>query len=591
MEEYIVSARKYRPASFDTVVGQKALTETLKNAIKANKLAHAYLFCGPRGVGKTTCARIFAKTINCFTPTPQGEACNHCESCAAFNEQRSFNIFELDAASNNSVENIKALMEQTRIPPQVGKYKVFIIDEVHMLSTAAFNAFLKTLEEPPAHVIFILATTEKHKILPTILSRCQIYDFERMTVQDIVNHLESVAKQEGITYEPEALTIIAEKADGGMRDALSIFDQTASFAQGNITYAKVLEDLNVLDVENYFKMIDFSLENKVSELMLLLNSIVSRGFDYGNISVGLAAHIRNVLMSKDEKTVSLIETSDSLRQRYKEQAAKCPTTFLYKALKLLNQCDINYKQSSNKALLVELTLIQVAQITQPEDADSDASGRSPKSLKTLFKLLTASNRTQTDKQVSVSDKQKAVQPIVSKPKEPTTPVKTEQPKASNNPSRPRLKISDLAVTSKGMGTRSNAAKEEYEELVNTEEQTSTFTDEDLREKWISMCNRMPSNMKAMAMRMKNMKLHITTLPNIEVVVDNQILLTQMNEILVRLEVTMAQDLKNKDVKISLRLAKKEELKPILSDREIFAKLLKNNHSLATLKEALKLELS
>ena len=591
MEEYIVSARKYRPASFDTVVGQKALTETLKNAIKANKLAHAYLFCGPRGVGKTTCARIFAKTINCFTPTAQGEACKHCESCVAFNEQRSFNIFELDAASNNSVENIKALMEQTRIPPQVGKYKVFIIDEVHMLSTAAFNAFLKTLEEPPAHVIFILATTEKHKILPTILSRCQIYDFERMTVQDIVNHLESVAKQEGITYEPEALTIIAEKADGGMRDALSIFDQTASFAQGNITYAKVLEDLNVLDVENYFKMIDFSLENKVSELMLLLNSIVSRGFDYGNISVGLAAHIRNVLMSKDEKTVSLIETSDSLRQRYKEQAAKCPTTFLYKALKLLNQCDINYKQSSNKALLVELTLIQVAQITQPEDADSDASGRSPKSLKTLFKLLTASNRTQTDKQVSASDKQKAVQPIVSQPKEPTTPVKTEQPKASNNPSRPRLKISDLAVTSKGMGTRSNAAKEEYEELVNTEEQTSTFTDEDLREKWISMCNRMPSNMKAMAMRMKNMKLHITTLPNIEVVVDNQILLTQMNEILARLEVTMAQDLKNKDVKIALRLAKKEELKPILSDREIFAKLLKNNHSLATLKEALKLELS
>ena len=591
MEEYIVSARKYRPASFDTVVGQKALTETLKNAIKANKLAHAYLFCGPRGVGKTTCARIFAKTINCFTPTAQGEACNHCESCAAFNEQRSFNIFELDAASNNSVENIKALMEQTRIPPQVGKYKVFIIDEVHMLSTAAFNAFLKTLEEPPAHVIFILATTEKHKILPTILSRCQIYDFERMTVQDIVNHLESVAKQEGITYESEALTIIAEKADGGMRDALSIFDQTASFAQGNITYAKVLEDLNVLDVENYFKMIDFSLENKVSELMLLLNSIVSRGFDYGNISVGLAAHIRNVLMSKDEKTVSLIETSDSLRQRYKDQAAKCPTMFLYKALKLLNQCDINYKQSSNKALLVELTLIQVAQITQPEDADSDASGRSPKCLKTLFKLLTASNRTTTDKQVSVSDKQKAVQPIVSKPKESTTSVKTEQPKATNNPSRPRLKITDLAVTSKGMGARSNVVKEENEELVNTEEQTSTFTDEGLREKWISMCNRMPQKMKAMAMRMKNMKLHITTLPNIEVVVDNQILLTQMNDILARLEITMAQDLKNKDVKISLRLAKKEELKPILTDREVFAKLLQNNHSLATLKEALKLELS
>lgn len=287
MEEYIVSARKYRPTTFESVVGQKALTTTLKNAVKSGKLAHAYLFCGPRGVGKTTCARIFAKTINCLTPTSDGEACNHCESCSAFNEQRSYNIFELDAASNNSVENIKTLMEQTRIPPQVGKYKVFIIDEVHMLSTAAFNAFLKTLEEPPAHVIFILATTEKHKILPTIISRCQIYDFERMAVQDIINHLENVAKQEGISYEPNALNVIAEKADGGMRDALSIFDQAVSFSQGNITYSKVIEDLNVLDAENYFNMVDLAWDNKVSELMLLLNNVVSHGFDYGNVSLSL----------------------------------------------------------------------------------------------------------------------------------------------------------------------------------------------------------------------------------------------------------------------------------------------------------------
>lgn len=288
MKEYIVSARKYRPMTFDSVVGQSSLTTTLKNAVKSGKLAHAYLFCGLRGVGKTTCARIFAKAINCEHPTPDGDACNECESCKAFQEQRSYNMFELDAASNNGVEQIKTLMEQTRIPPQVGRYKVFIIDEVHMLSTSAFNAFLKTLEEPPAHVIFILATTEKHKILPTIISRCQIYDFERMTVPNIINHLKMVAEQEQITYEEDALNVIAEKADGGMRDALSIFDQAASFCQGNITYQKVIEDLNVLDSENYFNIIDLSMENKVSEVMVLLNNIISKGFDGGHLINGLA---------------------------------------------------------------------------------------------------------------------------------------------------------------------------------------------------------------------------------------------------------------------------------------------------------------
>ena len=337
MEEYIVSARKYRPMTFDSVVGQSSLTTTLKNAVKSGKLAHAYLFCGPRGVGKTTCARIFAKAINCEHPREDGEACNECESCKSFNEQRSYNIFELDAASNNSVENIKALMEQTRIPPQIGRYKVFIIDEVHMLSTAAFNAFLKTLEEPPSHVIFILATTEKHKILPTILSRCQIYDFERMTVSNTVNHLKRVAEKEGIKYEEEALNVIAEKADGGMRDALSIFDQAASFCTGNITYKKVIEDLNVLDSENYFKIVECSLINKVNEIMLLLNNILGKGFDGGNLINGLASHIRNVLMAKDQQTLPLLETSEQQRQKFYEQAQKCPVDLLYKALNILNQ--------------------------------------------------------------------------------------------------------------------------------------------------------------------------------------------------------------------------------------------------------------
>ena len=383
--EYIVSARKYRPTTFDTVVGQQALTTTLKNAVKSGKLAHAYLFCGPRGVGKTTCARIFAKAINCLTPTDDGEACGHCESCQAFNEQRSFNIFELDAASNNSVEHIKTLMEQTRIPPQVGKYKVFIIDEVHMLSTAAFNAFLKTLEEPPAHVIFILATTEKHKILPTILSRCQIYDFERMTVRNTIDHLKSVAEKEGITYEEEALAVIAEKADGGMRDALSIFDQAASFCQGNITYQKVIEDLNVLDSDNYFNIIDLSLQNKVADIMVLLNNVINKGFDGGLLIQGLAKHVRNVLMARDPQTLPLLEVSDQQRERYQQQAKRCQIPFLYQALRLMNQCDINYRQSSNKRLLVELTLIEIAQITQPDEGPG--SGRKPRRLKSLFKQL------------------------------------------------------------------------------------------------------------------------------------------------------------------------------------------------------------
>ena len=369
MDNYIVSARKYRPSTFKDVVGQKALTTTLKNAIQNQKLAHAYLFCGPRGVGKTSCARIFAKTINCMHPTADGEACNACESCQAFNEQRSLNIHELDAASNNSVDDIRSLIDQVRIPPAIGKYKVFIIDEVHMLSPAAFNAFLKTLEEPPHHALFILATTERHKVLPTILSRCQTYNFNRISIADMVEHLEYVASKEGIQAEPEALNVIAQKADGGMRDALSIFDQVASYTNGNITYQAVIQNLNVLDYDYYFRMTDLILNGNIQASLLLLNEIINKGFDAQNIVTGLASHFRDLLVCKDPATLVLFEVGASIREHYKEMAQRCPETFLFKAIELANTCDQNYRTSRNKRLLVELMLIQLCQLSLPAADD------------------------------------------------------------------------------------------------------------------------------------------------------------------------------------------------------------------------------
>lgn len=592
MEEYIVSARKYRPMSFDSVVGQNALTTTLRNAVKSGKLAHAYLFCGPRGVGKTTCARIFAKAINCLNPTADGEACGQCESCRAFNEQRSYNIFELDAASNNSVENIKQIMEQTRIPPQVGRYKVFIIDEVHMLSTAAFNAFLKTLEEPPAHVIFILATTEKHKILPTILSRCQIYDFERMTVENTIAHLKHVADKEGIKYEEEALGIIAEKADGGMRDALSIFDQAASFCQGNITYQKVIEDLNELDADNYFRIVDLAMENKVSDIMLLLNSIIEKGFDGGNLINGLASHVRNVLMAKDASTLTLLEVSKQQRDKYAEQAQRCPTRFLYTALKIMNQCDLNYRQSSNKRLLVELTLIQVAQITQPEDT-ADGAGRSPKRLKSLFIHLTTArntaaqqvatpgknlgygtNKTGTAALSVVSNDTEALsQAMTAAANTITSATSLASAQTDNKPKPKAIKLSGLGITFQSLKRKQEAAVKQEAEITNKEE-NEEFTQELLELQWLSMCNRMPQKMIALASRMKNVKPHISNFPEIEIVVDNQILLDQINEIKGRIRVTLAKALHNGSVNLTLRLAEAEEISRKLTKKEVFDELMK-----------------
>lgn len=420
MNDYIVSARKYRPSTFRSVVGQRALTTTLKNAISAAKLAHAYLFCGPRGVGKTTCARIFAKTINCLNPTLEGEACNECESCLAFNEQRSFNIHELDAASNNSVDDIRSLIDQVRIPPQIGKYKVYIIDEVHMLSSAAFNAFLKTLEEPPHHAIFILATTEKHKILPTILSRCQIYDFSRISISDIVEHLQYVAEQEDVTAEPEALNILAQKADGGMRDALSIFDQVVSFTGGNVTYRAVIDNLNVLDYEYYFRLTESILAGNVVEGMLILNDILSKGFDGHNVLTGIASHFRDLLLCKDPKTVELFEVGSSIRQKYIEIARKCSTDFLYKAIDIVNQSDLNYRQSRNKRLLSDLTIIKLCQlISSPQN---DVSEKKNEIIKPITSESVASVEKVSPTREEVANNKEAVAPqrVTSKPTSTTT---------------------------------------------------------------------------------------------------------------------------------------------------------------------------
>ena len=596
MEEYIVSARKYRPMTFDSVVGQSALTTTLKNAVKSGKLAHAYLFCGPRGVGKTTCARIFAKAINCEHPREDGEACNECESCKAFNEQRSYNIFELDAASNNGVDQIKTLMEQTRIPPQVGKYKVFIIDEVHMLSAAAFNAFLKTLEEPPSHVIFILATTEKHKILPTILSRCQIYDFERMTVPNTITHLKMVAEKEGIQYEEQALAVIAEKADGGMRDALSIFDQAASFCQGNITYQKVIEDLNVLDSDNYFKLVDLALENKVSQMMLLLDNILGKGFDGGNMIQGLAQHVRNVMMAKDTQTLPLLETSEEQKAKYVEQAKKAPTPFLYKALQLMNNCDVQYRQSSNKRLLVELTLIQIGQITQPEDQDVPSAGRTPHRLKSLFQKIVAQLK-------PASQGAGAGQESGSK-----APVREAQPVAAATAAPISTVRKGSQVKLKGIGMSfANLEKTEqnsqriYNPIDQLKEETPAstgaaanhdqpFTQEQVEGQWISMCLRMQGikDFIGLANRMKPIVPTITDFPHIEVVIDNKLLLDDVVKIKGRILQTFRIGLNNSQVTLDYRLAESDEVTRILSKREILENMIKENPAIGKLTQDLRL---
>ena len=617
MENYIVSARKYRPSTFASVVGQRALTTTLKNAIATQKLAHAYLFCGPRGVGKTTCARIFAKTINCMTPTADGEACNQCESCVAFNEQRSYNIHELDAASNNSVDDIRQLVEQVRIPPQIGKYKVYIIDEVHMLSASAFNAFLKTLEEPPRHAIFILATTEKHKILPTILSRCQIYDFNRISVEDTVNHLSYVASKEGISAEPEALNVIAMKADGGMRDALSIFDQVVSFTGGNITYKSVIDNLNVLDYEYYFRLTDCFLANKVSDALLLFNDVLNKGFDGSHFITGLSSHFRDLLVGKDPVTLPLLEVGASIRQRYQEQAQKCPLPFLYKAMKLCNECDLNYRISKNKRLLVELTLIQVAQLTT--EGDDVSGGRSPKqTIKPVFSQPAAAQPSQV---ASASSVQQA--PVHSSPASVTanvTPNRQPQmatmarpvsPSATNTTSSaplpgagipsvakeerkvPVMKMSSLGVSIKNP-QRDQAAQNAtvaHVPRVQQPEQDSNFNERDLNYYWQEYAGQLPKEQVAIAKRMQVLRpVLLNNSTTFEIVVDNEIAAKDFTALIPELQDYLRGRLKNSKVVMTVRVSAPTETVRAVGRVEKFQMMSQKNQALMQLKEEFGLEL-
>lgn len=592
MENYIVSARKYRPLTFDSVVGQRALTTTLKNAIASGKLAHAYLFCGPRGVGKTTCARIFARTINCLTPTETGEACGNCESCKAFEQQRSFNIHELDAASNNSVEDIRSLIEQVRMPPQVGRYKVFIIDEVHMLSTAAFNAFLKTLEEPPAHAIFILATTEKHKILPTILSRCQIYDFNRMEVADIVGHLKHVAQQEGYDYEEEALSVIARKADGGMRDALSIFDQVAGYSEGHLTYRKVIEDLNVLDYDYYFKIVDQMLGKNIPAVMLTLNEILSKGFAANHFISGFASHLRDLLVSRDAQTLPLLEVSEMVRTRYSEQAAKCRPQFLYRALRICNDCDLNYRTSSNKRLLVELTLIQVAQAV---DDDEAGCGLGPtKILKPLFAAIApaaAAPQAPKAQPAATTQQRPAATPAAATAPSATLPVaNTQNTAAAQHHVRP-VSLSISATKMQQRRKQANSANlDQARRIVINEVQP--FEWKDLSYQWYRFAMELPQEQNAIAGRMKNMRPQLMDNFVVEVPVENDQVLMLMNSIRDDLVCYLRMGLHNGKVDVRFRIIQAEEAKKRAYTRqEQLAAMLEKSPGLTVLKNTLNLELA
>ncbi|MDD2606407.1 DNA polymerase III subunit gamma/tau [Lascolabacillus sp.] len=580
MDTFIVSARKYRPSTFKSVVGQEALTTTLKNAIVGNKLAHAYLFSGPRGVGKTTCARIFAKTINCMNLTPDNEACNNCESCVAFNQQRSYNIHELDAASNNGVDDIRMLIEQVRIPPQIGKYKVYIIDEVHMLSQSAFNSFLKTLEEPPSHAIFILATTEKHKIIPTILSRCQVYDFNRINIADIVEHLQYVAQEEGVTAEAEALNVIAQKADGGMRDALSIFDQTASFTQGNITYRAVIENLNVLDYEYYFRLTNAILAGNVVDCLLILNDILNRGFEGQYIISGVASHFRDLLVCKDPKTASLFEVGASIRDQYIDTAKQCSNEFLYKAIEIANECDLNYRVSKNRRLLLELTLIKLCQLQE----NPTSAAEKKNSLKPIEKTASESKTSQTE--VKRSD---------ATPKVETAPIqkKTEQtPDETSKPTTPVKKKSAL----KGMGISILSLRDQKEEEPEEEKKASTgngnnpFTEKELKEAW----DEYAANLKGEPLLKNTMSLYHPRLISdviFEVEVNTEINKEYLTNSSLSILSFLRSKVKNDDLTMTIKIAEGNAIKKPLTSREIFDEMAKKNPSLLKLSDEFGLELN
>ncbi len=602
MENFIVSARKYRPATFDTVVGQKALIVTLKNAILTGKLAHAYLFCGPRGVGKTTCARIFAKSINCEHLTPEGEACNQCESCLAFNEQRSYNIHELDAASNNSVDDIRELIDQVRIPPQIGRYKVFIIDEVHMLSTAAFNAFLKTLEEPPRHAIFILATTERHKVLPTILSRCQIYDFTRIELSDIVEHLANVAAKEGVTTEEAALHIIAQKADGGMRDALSLFDQMVSYTQGNVTYQGVIGSLNILDYDYYFRFTDLFLEHKISETMLLFDEVLRRGFDGGNFITNLTAHLRDLLVSREPATLPLLEVSADVRERYREQAQKCPERMLIHAIKLCNDCDLNYRASKNKRLLVELTLIQLAQLTG--DPDEIGSGRGPKRLKPLFQKAVATATTSQPKNSTPAQNNTAIPTAQPANSRPMPNAVSDSGSGGGNPmaqlsaysGKPTAMRRPQSMSIRAAGTPIVANTQAVPATVSATPTHQTVvedlpvSEEGLRICWKQFAASLPKEESAMAGRLMNIRPKLNDDNTFNVTIDNKLVAQELHGMQPRIEQYLRKQMQNSRISMRIRVEDVLPTHRILSRVEQYQILENRNPALKLLTELLNLDL-
>ena len=570
MSDYIVSARKYRPQTFESVVGQQALTQTLQNAIRQNRLAHAYLFCGPRGVGKTTCARIFAKTINCLNPQNGYDACNECESCKAFNEQRSFNIHELDAASNNSVEDIRSLIDQVRIPPQIGKYSVYIIDEVHMLSAGAFNALLKTLEEPPSYAIFILATTEKHKVIPTILSRCQVYDFNRITVPDTIAYLQKVAANEGITVSEEALNVVAQKADGGMRDALSIFDQLVAFCGNNITYEQTIAVLNVLNADYYFNLVDAALQHDVTKALLLFNDVLNHGFDAGHFVTGFAQHLRDVLVSKDPQTLQLLETSEAIRQRYALQAQHCSPVWLFQALDILNTCDINYRTARNKRLTVELALVKLCQLGVPQTVPSQPSQPRPSS------QPGASSR-QTGGAASAEKGNPA----------PAAPAAQAPQPAPSIPKMPKIGL--------GLGLK----KEEKPEITNQqspitntppqEESNRPFTADQLRDAWVGLAATHKEELRLKQL-IESYIPHLTDESTAQIMMPNPWQLQEMKKAMPVLLQQLHRALHNNLLQINIVQEEFNQEQMAFTAEEKYALMAEQNPALVELKETLDLQI-
>ncbi len=616
MDNFVVSARKYRPQKFEDVVGQQSIANTLKMAIKNQKLASAYLFCGPRGVGKTTCARIFAKAINCLNPHEDGEACEECDSCRSFNEQRSVNIQELNAAANNSVEDIRAIIDQVRIPPQLGKYKVIILDEVHMLSQAAGNALLKTLEEPPSYVIFILATTEKQKIMQTILSRCQIFDFNRMEIPDIVGNLKNIAANENITATDEALNIIAEKADGGMRDALSIFDQVNNFAQGNITADSVLQCINALDSDYYFRMTDLLLEHNVVESMLLFNDIVNKGFSGGVFIGGLASHMRDLLMSRDAATLPLLNAADNIRQRYMAQAAKCSVKFLYFAIRTCDRCSNEYRTSYNKRLSVEIALIETAQY---DDDDSASAGLSPaKILKPIFSAQPAPTKRSMPQQRQPQTAAANTEPTpnVGKPADTGDRHTTESKPAPLAKGKKILKIDsnislkNVLAKAKATATQDIAPSPRPADdtvqadtppdtdtaaaaLDTYEEQPTSifFNNETIQEKWTAFCTDLNKRDSVMASRMIGMPVRREDDNTLLITVHNATVQKNLLPFIADIEKFMQQEFGNPHIKIKTFILPPEIMKVITNPAELLKKMRGDNPYFSEIVDELDLQLS